>query len=63
MINIHFSYRKKYFLARIDQQVKIYHSRLSKLYIIKKQKDKKKQRHKKQQQKLILCFFMTEHLN
>ena len=47
MVKVHFS-NIIYFLARIDQQAEIYHSRLSKQDIIKK---KQKKRQTKQKQK------------
>ena len=46
------------FLAMIDQQVKIYHSRLSKQDIIKKKhKDKHTQKKRKQKKRILNLVF------
>ena len=53
MINIHFFNIIIYFLARIDPQAEIYHSRLSK----QDNKQNKKQKTKKQKTKIESLFF------
>ena len=63
MINIQFHNEITYFLARIDQLVKIFHSRLSKQDIITKKQQQKTNNNKQKQAQLKPCFFKKGHFH